>query len=139
MGMYEGALPWDKANGRKVLIVEDNEINAEIIHIQMEDFGFKAEHADNGESALSKFSESPENYYSVIIMDIMMPVMDGHEATKRIRALERGDSNVPIIAITANAFDTDITATKEAGMDVCITKPYNKRELFQAVIDCVGE
>ena len=138
MGIYEGPLPWEHARGRSILIAEDNEINAEIMSIQMEDFGLKVEYADNGQAALDAFNASEENHFSLIIMDIMMPELDGHEATKLVRASGRADANLPIIAITANTFDAEeIIASGE--MDSCITKPYNKRELYQAIIDLIGE
>ncbi|MCQ2525014.1 MAG: response regulator [Lachnospiraceae bacterium] len=138
MGIYEGSLPWEHAKGRCILIAEDNEINAEIMTIQLEDFGLKVDLAGNGQEAVDKFMGSAENEYALVIMDIMMPVMDGHEATEHIRNSGRLDSNLPIIAITANTFDAEeIISSGE--MNSCITKPYNKRELYQAIIELIGE
>ena len=138
MEIYEGSLPWEGARDRIILVADDNEINAEIMTIQLEDFGMKIELAGNGQEAYDLYNSSEENHFALIVMDIMMPVMDGHEATKLIRSSQRGDANLPIIAITANTFDAeDIIASGE--MDRCITKPYNKRELYQAIIDLIGE
>lgn len=85
----------------------------------------------NGEEAIKAFKESKVNYFDIILMDVMMPVLDGCEATKRIRKLIRKDAkNVPIFAMTANAFAEDVEATKEAGMNEHITKPIDNKELL---------
>lgn len=111
-------------NGLKVLLVEDNELNMEIALCMLEDEGIQVTTAINGEDALECFKRSKLNEYDAILMDIMMPVMNGLEATKAIRALERPDAqHVPIIAMTANAFSEDIIRTKEAGMNEHLAKP----------------
>ena len=111
-------------NGRKVLIAEDNEINMEIGVEILRMFGFEVEQAWNGKEALDLFRESEENEYALIVMDMKMPVMDGCEAARQIRHLNRPDAKtIPIIAATANAFTEDIALTKKAGMNAHISKP----------------
>ena len=111
-------------NGRKVLIAEDNEINMEIGVEILRMFGFEVEQAWNGKEALDLFRESKENGYALIVMDMKMPVMDGCEAARRIRHLNRTDAKtIPIIAATANAFTEDIALTQKAGMNAHISKP----------------
>lgn len=111
-------------NGRKVLIAEDNEINMEIGVEILRMFGFEVEQAWNGKEALDLFRESKENEYALIVMDMKMPVMDGCEAARQIRHLNRTDAKtIPIIAATANAFTEDIALTQKAGMNAHISKP----------------
>lgn len=111
-------------NGRKVLIAEDNEINMEIGVEILRMFGFEVEQAWNGKEALDLFRESEENGYALIVMDMKMPVMDGCEAARQIRRLNRPDAKtIPIIAATANAFTEDIALTQKAGMNAHISKP----------------
>lgn len=111
-------------NGRKVLIAEDNEINMEIGVEILRMFGFEVEQAWNGKEALDLFRESGENEYALIVMDMKMPVMDGCEAARQIRRLNRPDAKtIPIIAATANAFTEDIALTQKAGMNAHISKP----------------
>ena len=111
-------------NGRKVLIAEDNEINMEIGVEILRMFGFEVEQAWNGKEALDLFRESKENGYALIVMDMKMPVMDGCEAARQIRHLNRTDAKtIPIIAATANAFTEDIALTQKAGMNAHISKP----------------
>ena len=111
-------------NGRKVLIAEDNEINMEIGVEILRMFGFEVEQAWNGKEALDLFRESKENEYALIVMDMKMPVMDGCEAARQIRRLNRPDAKtIPIIAATANAFTEDIALTQKAGMNAHISKP----------------
>lgn len=128
-------IPWEGAAGKTVLVAEDNEINAEIIKFQMEDMGFSVERASNGEEAFDMFEKSEEGKYSVIIMDIMMPVMDGHEAAGKIRSLERNDSKIPIIALTANAFDPDLLSGTSAEMSKYLIKPYSKDDLYNSIVE----
>lgn len=111
-------------NGRKVLIAEDNEINMEIGVEILRMFGFEVEQAWNGKEELDLFRESEENEYALIVMDMKMPVMDGCEAARQIRRLNRPDAKtIPIIAATANAFTEDIALTQKAGMNAHISKP----------------
>ncbi len=117
---------------KRILIVEDDELNIEIARTLIEAKGITAELAENGQVAVDKFCASEENYYDAILMDIRMPVMDGIEATKRIRNTDRLDSfTVPIIAMTANAFDEDMKKSVECGMNGHLTKPIDMAKVLQ--------
>lgn len=117
--------------GRHILLVEDNELNREIAVELLEMQGLHVESAENGKSAVELFVRSAPGYYDVVLMDIQMPVMDGYEATAAIRALPRQDAvRIPILALTANAFVTDVGKAKNAGMNDHITKPINLEVLF---------
>ena len=110
--------------GRRLLLVEDNPLNREIAEDMLTEDGFKVETAENGRKAVQMIVNSDPWYYSAVLMDIQMPVMDGYEATKRIRALpDRSRAQIPIIAMTANAFKEDRSRAAESGMDAYITKP----------------
>ena len=111
-------------SGKRVLLVEDNMINMEIANMILEQMGFQVEQAENGKIAVEMVSASAPGYYDAVLMDIQMPVMDGYEATRAIRALEDPSlSSIPILAMTANAFQEDVQAAKEAGMQAHIAKP----------------
>ena len=111
-------------SGRRILIAEDNEINMEIAVEILKMFGFKVVSAWNGKEALEIFQKSREHEFALILMDMKMPVMDGCEATRQIRHLNREDAKtIPILAATANAFTEDIALTKKAGMNAHISKP----------------
>ncbi len=117
---------------KRVLIVEDDELNVEIAQTLIEAEGIKTETAENGKAAVEKFEGSAENYYDAILMDIRMPVMGGIEATKQIRGLDRPDAaKVPIIAMTANAFDEDMKKSVECGMNGHLTKPIDMKEVME--------
>lgn len=109
--------------GRRLLVAEDNELNWEIAHDLLEEEGFLLEWAQNGQEALDMFARSPAGYYDAVLMDIRMPKMNGFESTKAIRALRREDRDVPIFAMTADAFVDDAKKAREAGMDAHIPKP----------------
>ncbi len=110
--------------GMKLLLVDDNEINREIATLILEEAGFAIETAENGREALEKVTASMPGDYRAVLMDVQMPVMNGYQATKAIRALENGRlAAIPVIAMTANAFAEDIQAAKDAGMDGHIAKP----------------
>ena len=110
--------------GRRLLLVEDNPLNREIAEDMLTEDGFKVETAENGRIAVQKIINADPWYYSAVLMDIQMPVMDGYEATKRIRSLpDRSRAQIPIIAMTANAFKEDRSRAAESGMDAYITKP----------------
>ncbi|MBP5454664.1 MAG: response regulator [Lachnospiraceae bacterium] len=122
------------AVGKQALLVEDNEINAEIAMLVLQDMGFKVDWVSNGAEAVENFGISETGYYSLVIMDIMMPVMDGLEATKLIRRLDRDDAkSVPIVAITANAFPEDKEASYQNGVTTFVTKPYGRQQLQQVI------
>ncbi len=118
------------ATGKNILVVEDNEINMEIMQEILGRTSANVVCAWNGEEAYQLFQESKKGYYDLIFMDIQMPVMNGYETTKAIRALLRDDANVPIVAMTANAFSQDIEKSMECGMNDHLSKPVEIDELF---------
>ena len=121
-------------SGCRVLVVEDNEINAEIAQIVLTSFGILASRAENGQIGLELVRKHGEGYYHAVLMDIQMPVIDGYEATKAIRALD-GDyyRSLPIIAMSANAYDEDVKACLAAGMNGHIAKPFNPEDLLKVL------
>ena len=119
--------------GKRILLVEDNELNREIAREFLTLAGVTIEEAQNGKEAVEMVEKSGENYYDLIFMDIQMPLMNGYEAAKAIRALHRRDADLPIIAMTANAFSDDIRMAKEAGMNEHISKPIDIKKLFKAM------
>ena len=121
-------------DGVKILIVEDNALNLEIITELLEDEGAVISSVTDGKQAVEEFNSKPAGTYDLIFMDVMMPVMNGLDATRAIRALPREDAkNIPIIAMTANAFDEDIKATHEAGMNEHLTKPVVLEDVFKVL------
>ena len=121
-------------SGRRILLAEDVEINAEIMKQILLMRGAEADHAENGRIALEMFQKSGIGEYDAILMDVRMPEMDGLEATEAIRALPRADAKrVPIIAMTANAFDEDVQRSLQAGMNAHLTKPVEPERLFQTM------
>lgn len=117
--------------GKRILLVEDNELNREIAEELIGATGASVESAEDGVQAVKKFKESAEGYYDLILMDVQMPHMDGYEATRCIRALGRSDAQkVPIFAMTANAFAEDVQKSREAGMNAHISKPLNIRAVY---------
>ena len=120
--------------GKRLLLVEDNELNREIAFEILNEYGFIVDTAENGKEAVEKISASKPGDYDLVLMDIQMPVMDGHEAARQIRALKNpGLSLVPIVAMTANAFEEDRRAAKASGMDGFISKPISISEVVQAL------
>lgn len=120
--------------GVRVLIVEDLPENAEIVADLLELEGVESEHAENGQIALDMMEQSPEWYYDAVLMDLRMPVMDGLEAARRIRAMERADAKaVPIIALTANASEEDKRKSLESGMDAHLAKPSDADKLYETL------
>ncbi len=120
--------------GKKILLAEDMQVNAEIMVMVLEMKGMKVEIAENGRIALDKFESSEIGFYDAILMDMSMPEMDGLEATRRIRALEREDAKkVPIIALTANAFDEDVQRSLQVGMNAHLSKPVEPERLYQTL------
>ena len=127
----------DEENGfknKRLLLVEDNELNQEIALEILGEYGFIIDTANNGLEAVEKVASSKPGDYDLILMDIQMPVMDGHEATKRIRNLkEPALANIPILAMTANAFDEDRKAALECGMNGFLSKPIEIKQVIQAL------
>lgn len=120
--------------GKRVLLVEDNELNLEIATELLSYTGVEIESAENGQIAVDMFKARGEGYYDLVFMDIQMPVMNGYDAAVNIRALDRRDSGtVPIIAMTANAFSDDISKAREAGMNDHISKPAELEKLVEAL------
>lgn len=116
--------------GKRILVVEDNELNMEIICTILENYGIKTEQAVNGKEAVRRMEESVPGYYDMIFMDIMMPEMDGLEATRTIRNLDREDcKKIPIYAMSANAFDEDVKRSLASGMNGHLSKPVNLQVL----------
>lgn len=120
--------------GRRILLAEDVEINAEIMMNVLGMKEMECEHALNGRIAVDMFKESPEGYYDAILMDMRMPEMDGEEACQTIRSMERPDARtIPIIALTANAFDEDVQRSLQAGMNAHLSKPVQPETLFETL------
>ena len=122
--------------GKRILLVEDNELNAEIAKTVLEDVGALITRAENGQQALELFKEKPAGTFDVILMDLMMPVMDGYTATRKIRELERSDAKtVPIIAMTANAFQEDAEKCIAVGMNTHLAKPLDIEKMKNTIKD----
>ncbi len=119
----------EEFKGKKVLLVEDNALNAEIAMELLQSIGLSVELAENGKIAVEKFEQSEINEYFAVFMDMQMPVMNGIEATKRIRASRRADKNVLILAMTANTLARDRKSCEEAGMNGYISKPVNLKDI----------
>ena len=123
--------------GLHFLAAEDNEINAEILAELLEIEEATCEIVENGRLAVERFRQSEEGEFDAILMDVQMPVMNGHEAARAIRALEREDAKrIPIIAMTANAFAEDEKAALGAGMNAHVAKPLNMELLKKAIRQC---
>ena len=126
--------------GRRILLAEDMIINAEIMKMTLSMKEIEVDHAENGKEALDLFVEKPEHYYDAILMDMRMPVMNGLEATEAIRATDKGDSKtIPIIALTANAFDEDVQHSLQAGMNAHLSKPVESEKLFDTLSSLIKE
>ena len=124
----------DVLQGLRVLLVEDNDLNAEIAQFTLDRAGAVVTHVKDGESAVETFAESALHEYDVVLMDIMMPGIDGLEATRQIRALDREDAaTTPIIAVSANAFADDRRLSREAGMNAHLSKPVSSQDLVEAL------
>lgn len=114
----------EKLRGRRVLLVEDNAINRQILSMLLSNLALSVDEAENGQIAVDQFAASPPGAYSLILMDIMMPVMGGLEAAAAIRRLDRPDADaVPIVALSANAFEEDAKKSLDAGMQMHLAKP----------------
>ena len=117
-----------------MLLAEDMAVNAEIMKEVLKMREIEADHAENGKIAVEKFAASPEGYYDAILMDIRMPEMDGLTATTKIREMDRTDAGmIPIIALTANAFDEDVQESLQAGLNAHLSKPVEPENLFDTL------
>ena len=126
--------------GRRILMAEDVLVNAEIMKQIITSRGAEIEHGENGKIVLDLFEKSPEGYYDAILMDVRMPVMDGLAAAAAIRALDRPDARrIPIIALTANAFDEDVQRSLQAGMNAHLSKPVELERLYQTLEELIWE
>lgn len=135
-----GAAPLTILKDKRVLLVDDHPLNREIAKKLLEHRKMLVDLAGNGREALDRFSASPAFYYDAVLMDIRMPVMNGLNAARELRALDRADAKrVPVIAMTANAFDEDEKRSKEAGMNAHLAKPIEPQLLFQTLAEQIGE
>lgn len=119
----------------KLLLAEDNDLNAEIATVQLEELGIQVERAVDGQQAVDNFAENAPGTFNMILMDVMMPKMNGYEATKTIRGMrDREDAlTIPIIAMTANAFAEDVQASLDAGMNGHLSKPIVMEEVKKTI------
>ena len=126
--------------GRNFLLAEDVLINAEIMKQVILMREAEIDHAENGKIVLEMFERSPVGHYDAILMDVRMPIMDGLEAAAAIRELDRPDAKaIPIIALTANAFDEDVQRSLQVGMDAHLTKPVEAERLYQTLEELIWE
>ena len=126
--------------GRHILLAEDIFINAEIMKELLTMKEALIDHAENGRLAVDLFAQSPPGYYDAILMDIRMPEMDGLEATRAIRSMQRPDAaRVPIIAMTANAFDEDVQRSLQVGMNAHLSKPVEPEHLYQTLEELIWD
>lgn len=134
-------LPKESLSGCRILLAEDNELNREIAVFLLKDEGISVTEAEEGQQAVECFLKMPEGYYDAVLMDIMMPVMDGYQAARAIRGSGKKDAEmIPIIAMTANTFAEDKRKTMEAGMDAHLSKPLNVPELMDTIRKfCAGK
>jgi len=122
--------------GHRALVVEDNDLNAEIIIAMLERAGMEVERAVNGQEAVDMVAASPDGAFDIILMDNRMPVMTGMDAARAIRSMDRvWTARIPIIALTADVFDDDVRNLMDAGMDACLSKPIDARKLFQTIAE----
>ena len=134
-------LPDVKAlSGKRILFVEDNDLNAEIAMTLLEKAGLLPERAEDGAICLDMLEKAEDGYYDLVLMDIQMPNMDGYTATKKIRQLpDKAKASIPVVAMTANAFDEDRKKAFEAGMDAHVAKPINVNELLNVLLRMLGK
>ncbi|WP_425754884.1 response regulator [Ihubacter sp. rT4E-8] len=128
----------DDFHGKRILVAEDNELNWEIASELLSELDLQLEWAENGQLCVDLFEKSEPGYYDMILMDIRMPVMTGYEAAKAIRAMNRSDSNIPIVAMTADAFAEDIRKALESGMNAHTAKPIDMNEITRLLKRYIG-
>lgn len=128
----------EKLKGMRILLAEDNDLNAEIAVTILEECGLKVERAEDGEICLKMLKERPKRYYDAILMDIQMPKMDGYQTTKLIRQMDDSRARIPVIAMTANAFDEDRKKAYDAGMDAHVAKPVDIKKLIHTLKGVLG-
>ena len=121
--------------GKRILLVDDVEINRLIVTELLSESGLVIDEAENGQIALQMFEQSPHGYYDLILMDVQMPVMDGYTATQSIRVLPRPDSTLPIVALTANAFKEDEEKAAQCGMNAHLGKPIEYEKMIDLIHD----
>ena len=126
---------FDDLSGKRILVVEDNDINAEIVCMVLQQYGILTDRADNGQTGTDILRNSEAGTYDAVLMDIQMPVMNGFEATEAIRSF---DSRVPVIAMSANAYEKDVQACLDAGMNAHIAKPFQPEQLLKMLRKYLG-
>ena len=122
----------------RILLAEDNDLNAEIACTILTESGMEVERAEDGRVCLQMLKERPKRYYDAVLMDIQMPNMDGYETAKAIRSLDDSRARIPVIAMTANAFDEDRMKAFEAGMDAHVAKPIDINILMHTLKGVLG-
>ena len=127
----------EKLEGKRILLAEDNELNAEIAETVLVEAGIEVKRVEDGLQCIEELKKMPENYYDVILMDVQMPNMDGYTATQRIRDLDDSRAEIPIIAMTANAYDEDRRKAQEAGMDSFLAKPLDVDEMMRLLAQII--
>ena len=125
--------------GTRILLVEDNSLNRDIAKELLKGAGFIIDEAENGKIALEMLSASPDGYYKVILMDVMMPVMNGYEASMKIREMKSNKSSIPIVAMTANAFEEDKEQALKSGMDYFVSKPFDIKSLLSLLSEILAK
>ncbi len=126
-------------SGKRVLLAEDNQLNQILSENILSNVGFAVEIVGDGTDAVEKMKSEPAGYYDVILMDIQMPQMDGYEATKQIRALDdKEKATIPIVAVTANAFEDDKQTALDVGMNGHLAKPYDIPEIMKTLKELLG-
>ena len=137
--MPQAVMAKQNLEGRRVLLAEDNEINTFVARRILESKGIIVEHAENGKRAVEMVEQNPEGYFDAIVMDIRMPVMSGLEAARQIRAMSRTDAQtVPIIAMTANAYEEDVSQSLAAGMNAHLAKPIEPQVILDTLAGYIG-
>ena len=130
----------DKNIGKRILLAEDNELNAEIAMELLKEEGFLIDWVKDGQECFDKLEESDDGYYDLILMDIQMPILNGYDTTAKIRQMENPKkATTPIVAMTANSFDEDIEMTQKAGMNGFIAKPLDAEKMFTILKQSIVE